>query len=139
MKKVLNVSDETVDEFLDDFLTKRIGTDILSSHYLAITGPGARVIDPECDPVMVVKAARAEAVRLCKYHYKFAPPVNVVDIGPIRFPFIPQYLNYIIFELLKNSLRAVVLRHGKEGAPANPIKIVVCGDASTVVIRISDA
>ena len=32
-----------VNDFLDDFLTARIGTDILSSQYLAITRPGPQV------------------------------------------------------------------------------------------------
>merc|ERR1719433_2663854 len=137
MKNAGGLSDEKVNEFLDDFLTARIGTDILSSQYLALTRPGGAtsVIDPQCDPVSVVRLAAHDAARLCKYHYGYAPPVDVVDVGQVRFPFISQYLNYIAFELVKNSLRAVTERWRREGVAGHPIRVVVCGDDSTVVIR----
>lgn len=141
MKKVLDLPDDLVNRFLDDFLTARIGTDILSSQYLAITRPGGAVsvIDPQCDPVAVVRQAASDAARLCKYHYGCAPPVDVVDVGQVRFPFIAQYLNYILFELIKNSLRAVTEKYGKEMVEFHPIRVVVCGDDGTVVLRVSDA
>lgn len=140
MKEKLNLSGEHVDEFLDDFLTGRIGTAILSAQYIAITRPdGPRsVIDPDLDPVAVVREAAREAVRICKHHYDFAPQVDVIDIGQVRFPFIKQYLYYVMFELLKNALRAVAERHGQEGAVQRPVRVSVCGDDATVVIRVSD-
>merc|ERR1712178_301897 len=106
MKAQLEISEDKVNDFLDDFLTARIGTDILSSQYLALTRPAGptSVINEECDPVSVVRSAAADARRLCKYHYGHAPPVDVIDVGQVRFPFIAQYLNYIMFELIKNSL-----------------------------------
>jgi len=142
MKRTLNLPDDQVNRFLDEFLTARIGTDILSSQYLAITRPEGptSVIDPRCDPVMVVRTAASDATRLCKHHYSFAPPVDVVDVGQVRFPFIAQYLNYIMFELIKNSLRAVVERYGSRAeAMEHPVRVVVCGDDKTVVLRVSDA
>merc|ERR1719277_692711 len=74
MKTSLGLNDDMVNDFLDDFLTARIGTDILSSQYLAITRPGGAtsVIDPQCDPVSVVRNAATEARRLCRYHYDYA-------------------------------------------------------------------
>jgi len=140
MKQTLRMDDHLVDSFLDKFLTARIGTDILSSQYLAITRPGGAVsvIDPQCDPVSVVRTAATDATRLCKYHYSRAPAVDVVDAGQVRFPFITQYLNYIMFELIKNSLRAVTERYSKEELVKHPVRVVVCGDDSTVVIRVSD-
>lgn len=141
MKATLELSDDEVNDFLDDFLTARIGTDILTSQYLAITRPhgATSVIDPQCDPVGVVREAASEARRLCRYHYGHAPPVDIVDVGQVRFPFIHQYFHYIMFELLKNSLRAVTERYDPATAVERPIRAVVCGDDSTVVIRISDA
>jgi len=141
MKDTLRLEDDKINEFLDDFLTARIGTDILSSQYLAITRPGGptSVIDPNCDPVSIVRNAAGDATRLCKYHYGNAPAVDVVDAGQVRFPFIGQYLNYITFELLKNSLRAVTERYDAADVAAHPIRVVVCGDDSTVVIRVSDS
>lgn len=142
MKEKLGLDAQKVDSFLDEFLTQRIGTDILSSQYLAITrhrGGAPSVIDPQCDPAALVRAAANDAVRLCKYHYGYAPPIDVTDIGQVRFPFIPQYLNYIMFEIIKNSLRAVTERYSMHAAAQHPIKVVVCGDDETVVIRVSDS
>lgn len=142
MKNGSHLSDLQVNAFLDEFLTARIGTDILSSQYLALTRPegATSVIDPQCDPVGVVRAAAGDAARLCKHHYGWAPPVDVVDVGQVRFPFICQYLNYIMFELIKNSLRAVVERYGcRSEAEKDPIRVVVCGDDKTVVLRVSDS
>lgn len=141
MKEAGNLPDDKINEFLDDFLTARIGTDILTSQYLAITRPSGptSVIDPECDPVSVVRTAAGDATRLCKYHYGCAPDVLIVDAGKVRFPFIAQYLNYIAFEVLKNSLRAVTERYEAAELPSHPVRVVVCGDASTVVIRVSDS
>lgn len=141
MKKSLDLSDAEVNNFLDSFLTARIGTDILSSQYLAITRPEGKtsIIDPRCDPVSVVRTAASDATRLCKHHYTFAPPVDIIDVGQVRFPFIAQYLNYIMFEIIKNSLRAVVERYkNKETSDQHPVRVIVCGDDQTVVLRVTD-
>lgn len=136
------LTDEQADLFLGEFLTQRIGTDILSSQYLAITRPSGAtsVIDAECNPVALVRRAAADAVRLCKSHYDSAPPIDIIDVGQGCFPFIPQYLIYIMFELLKNSLRAVTERYvTEEECNKHPVRVVICGDETTVVIRVSDA
>jgi len=135
------LTEEQVNRFLDEFLTARIGTDILSSQYLAITRPDSptSVVTPDCDPVDVVRTAAGDAATLCRHHYGWSPPIDIVDVGQVRFPFIKQYLNYIMFELIKNSLRAVVERYGsREAAEAYPIRVVVCGDDDTIVLRVSD-
>lgn len=135
------LADEQADHFLGEFLTQRIGTDILSSQYLAITRPSGAtsVIDAQCNPVALVRTAAADAVRLCKFHYDSAPPIDIMDVGQVCFPFIPQYLYYIIFELLKNSLRAVTERYvTEEESHKHPVRVVICGDETTVVIRVSD-
>ncbi|CAK0852187.1 unnamed protein product [Prorocentrum cordatum] len=93
-----------------------------------------------------ILAPRASTLALVRrnleagHHYGCSPPVDVVDIGQVRFPFIPVYLNYIMFELLKNSLRAVTERYGGDRARVaeRPVRVVVCGDESIVVVRISD-
>ncbi|CAJ1375976.1 unnamed protein product [Effrenium voratum] len=142
MRTNTTLADEQVNRFLDEFLTARIGTDILSSQYLAITRPDTptSVVNPECDPVGVVRSAARDAATLCRHHYGWSPPIDIVDVGQVRFPFISQYLNYIMFELLKNSLRAMVEKFGsRPEAEAYPIRVVICGDDDTVVLRVSDS
>lgn len=147
MKNAGAIEDGHVDKFLGDFLTARIGTNILRSQYRAITLPEGpegsmiSVIDPHCDPAKLTRFAAADAVRICKRNYGANPAVLVANVNQVKFPCIPQYLNYIMFEILKNALRAVTERFNAdpEELAKHPIKVTVCGDDSTVVIRVSDA
>lgn len=65
-------------------------------------------------------------------------PIARPSVPKVQFPFITQYLNYIMFELLKNSLRAVAERYSEGECEDFPVRAIVCGDEATVVIRISD-
>ena len=52
-------------------------------------------------------------------------------------PYIPVHLDYMLYELLKNSMRAVVERH--RGRPAlPPIVMHIAGAPREVTVRISD-
>ena len=42
------------------------------------------------------------------------PPVQLICPKDLHFPYVPGHLSHICFELLKNSLRAVVERFGHE-------------------------
>jgi len=60
--------------------------------------------------------------------------------GRIRFPYVPQYLFYIMVELLKNSCRATVENTADQRELKNkPIVITIGTDKSQVAIRISDS
>lgn len=139
LKRHEPVSQKKVNKFLDDFLLSRIGNEILTSQYLALTEPtgAASVIDSAGDPVALIQRAADEASSLCRHQYKRAPPVDISTVGHICFPFIPQVLHYILFEMLKNSLRAVTERHG-ERCDQHPVRVLVTGDDLTVVVRVSD-
>merc|ERR1719263_1085102 len=66
--------------------------------------------------------------------------------GRVRFPYVPQYLFYIMVELLNNSARATMenswLSEAGKADPeqlrAKPVVITVGADHSQVVIRVSD-
>jgi hypothetical protein len=51
-------------------------------------------------------------------------------------PYIPTHLDYMLFELLKNAMRAVVECHRQHALP--PIHVAICKSASSVTLRISD-
>jgi len=59
MKRSFGLSDDDANVFLNEFLTQRIGTDILTSQYLALTQPrgATSVIDPVCEPFVLVQEA----------------------------------------------------------------------------------
>ena len=104
------------------------------------------MIDEHCDPASVIQDAAIEAVDLYKSHYGYSPPVEIMDKYKGRLAFIPMYLHYIIFELLKNSLRATVESTDREDhvtpsekrLQSRPVRILVSGNESLVVVRVSD-
>jgi pyruvate dehydrogenase kinase 2/3/4 len=53
--------------------------------------------------------------------------------------YVPSHLNHMLFELLKNSLRAVVERYGEENEDHYPpIRVVVVEGQEDITIKISD-
>eukprot|EP00922_Rhytidocystis_sp_ex-Travisia-forbesii_P005637 GHVS01008191.1.p1 GENE.GHVS01008191.1~~GHVS01008191.1.p1 ORF type:complete len:628 (-),score=144.66 GHVS01008191.1:111-1802(-) len=101
---------EYIDSFMNNFFLSRIGTEMLTSQYLAkvhshkIDG----IIDQNCDPMVVLKKAAEDAEKICYHQYQCCPKIVIWNRDVHQFPYVPQYLYYILFELLKNSMRAVI-------------------------------
>lgn len=67
------------------------------------------------------------------------PPVQLICPKELHFPYVPGHLSHIVFELLKNSLRAVVERYGPDNEDAfPPIKVIVVEGKEDITIKISD-
>jgi len=85
----------------------------------------------------IVQDAIDHATFLCSRYYSVAPEVYISSMNntPTTFQYIPSHLYYILFELLKNSMRAVVETH-----PDSPPKICVAiGKGNQdLTIKISD-
>merc|ERR1712187_414992 len=132
---------------------------MLTSQYMACVEPpkGSKrqstgIVDDSCDPADICEQAAKHARRLCRQHFRAKHDVRIVvessgDVGPqagvarrrIRFPYVPQYLFYIMVELLKNSARATVescqdMRQLQE----RPIVVTVGADPREVAIRVDD-
>eukprot|EP00922_Rhytidocystis_sp_ex-Travisia-forbesii_P049629 GHVS01073856.1.p1 GENE.GHVS01073856.1~~GHVS01073856.1.p1 ORF type:complete len:584 (-),score=89.74 GHVS01073856.1:570-2279(-) len=102
-----------IDTFMNNFFLSRIGTEMLTSQYLAkvhslkVDG----IIDQYCDPMVVLKKAAEDAEKICYHQYQCCPKIVIWNRDVHQFPYIPQYLYYILFELLKNAMRAVIEHH----------------------------
>mmetsp|Transcript_36635 Transcript_36635/g.95642 ORF Transcript_36635/g.95642 Transcript_36635/m.95642 type:complete len:321 (+) Transcript_36635:2-964(+) len=144
----------STNEWMERFLTSRIGTEMLTSQYIAIINQVSQgkdqltgIVDPHVSPEQVCKAAAEAAKQLCLSHMGMAPDIEI-DVrvkrsraGEISFSYIPIYLRYILLEVLKNSCQATVrtlfTSLCAEEEP-RPVKIVICSDDNRVAIRISD-
>jgi len=89
----------------------------------------------------IVQDAIDNARFVCEEHYAMfrGPPVQLICPPVLTFPYVPGHLSHIVFELLKNSLRAVVERFGLgDDVVYPPIKIIVVEGKEDITIKISD-
>jgi len=146
-------SDGEIDEWLDRFLLSRIGTEMLTSQYMACSAHpsgnwsgGVGVVRYKVCPASLVEQAAERVQILCRDHYKTITRVriDVVTVedeeGPLTFTYIPQYFLYMVLELLKNSARATIDAAGQDQEKIEqlPIVVTISGNAQQVAVRIHD-
>lgn len=137
--------EEDLQRWLDAFFLSRVGIRTLISQHVNLHEPKegwVGIIDTHCSPIRVVQEAAFQAKLVCDRSYGEAPDVIISGPQDFRFFQVPSYVNHIVFEVLKNSMRAVMETHGKKGNGGKlpPIRILVAADESCedVTIRISD-
>ncbi|KAG0178015.1 hypothetical protein DFQ29_004035 [Apophysomyces sp. BC1021] len=139
--------DTDIQQFLDRFYMSRIGIRMLIGQHSALyRGPYRRkdyvgVICTKTNIREVALDAIANSRFICEDYYGLfkAPEVQMFCPGDIEFMYVPSHLNHMIFELLKNSLRAVVERFGTDYEDEYPpIKLVIAHGKEDITIKISD-
>ena len=66
------------------------------------------------------------------------PEIRLEGHLDATFPYILSHLQYIVGELLRNSLQALVEKNAHDGKAVAPIQILICEAPQHVIIRISD-
>ena len=66
------------------------------------------------------------------------PEIKVYGHLDATFPYILSHLEYIIGELLRNSIQAVIEQRRSKDAKLPPIEVLICETSQHVIIRISD-
>ena len=66
------------------------------------------------------------------------PEINLAGHLDATFPYILTHLQYIVGELLRNSIQAVVEKHSGTINVIPPIEVLICEAPQHVIIRISD-
>ncbi|KAF9580472.1 hypothetical protein BGW38_002877 [Lunasporangiospora selenospora] len=129
-----NRPSEEIRHFLNSFNRGRLGIRIMIGHHLALqrqllfpNAPPASttnskrvgIIEPQCDIEALIMNATQSAQFVFFHHYNtvFPPHVHLEhskELGGkmVRFPVVPALLHHILFELLKNSMRATAEFHG---------------------------
>ena len=114
---------------------------ILSAQHCALHHPREGYIGTiatALSPLQVVQDAIADASRICEREFGFAPDVVVEGNEHQTIKFVPSHLHHILFELLKNSMRAVIEYHGQSNYDCPPIRLVITDDEKEFAIKISD-
>ncbi|KAJ9659447.1 putative protein kinase [Coniosporium apollinis] len=148
---------EDTDKFMTTLLRSRISRRVIAEQHLALTEtyhspwhfPDANM-DPNIDAVgeIFLRCSAKEIVERCaktitelvgKINGSTAhiPEVRIYGHLDATFPYIQSHLEYIIGELLRNSIQAVIERR-HQGEKPPPIEVLVCETPQHVIIRISD-
>ncbi|KAJ3555829.1 hypothetical protein NM688_g2360 [Phlebia brevispora] len=149
---------DRLDSFMRRMLVSRISRRVLAEHHIALSRDLQAKRDGNKSPshnVGIIDTALnvKDSIDLCTTHLRRRPfdvdndrganatadwPEVIVDGHvDIKFPYIKEHLEYIIFELVKNSLRATRIHH-PAARMLPPIRATVVSGENLVSIRISD-
>ncbi|KAK1278344.1 hypothetical protein QJS04_geneDACA015808 [Acorus gramineus] len=132
-----------IHEFLNRFYMSRIGIRMLIGQHVALHDPNPEPgcvgqINTKLSPMLVAEHAAEDARAICMREYGSAPEVNIYGDPTFHFPYVPSHLHLMVFELVKNSLRAVEERFMDSDKVAPPVRIIVADGLEDVTIKISD-
>ncbi|XP_074642435.1 branched-chain alpha-ketoacid dehydrogenase kinase-like isoform X2 [Tubulanus polymorphus] len=136
-----HIKDEAmVKTFLDRTLTSRLGIRMLCEHHLALHDNKPNhvgIINVHFSPKSIIERKVEFSRRICEMKYGHAPQVIINGHINATFPYIPQPLEYILGELLKNAMRATLEYHAD--SPQMPdVQVTIASNDVDFVIKISD-
>ena len=154
-----SIGPDQCDRFMTTLLRSRISRRVIAEQHLALTEtfhspwhfPNAKksVMSAEDDFVgeIFLKCNAKEIIEKCALTARqlaakaYGPEVAIPKIivqGHLdtTFPYIPSHIEYIIGELLRNSIQALVEQRAVKDPP--PIEVLICEATQHVIIRISD-
>jgi len=139
--------DSKIQEFLDRFYMSRIGIRMLIGQHVALMDQKSHS-DPNYVGIICTKTNVSELAQeaidnarfVCEDHYGLfdAPKVQLICDPNINFMYVPGHLSHMLFETLKNSLRAVVDKHGQDRSEFPVTKVIVAEGKEDITIKISD-
>ncbi|KAL8769294.1 MAG: hypothetical protein Q9209_004676 [Squamulea sp. 1 TL-2023] len=139
--------DSNIQSFLDRFYMSRIGIRMLIGQHIALTDQ-RQAAEPNYVGIICTKTNVRELAHeaienarfVCEDHYGLfdAPKVQLVCEPDLNFMYVPGHLSHMLFETLKNSLRAVVETHGQEKQDFPITKVIIAKGNEDITIKISD-
>ncbi|KAJ0115309.1 3-methyl-2-oxobutanoate dehydrogenase lipoamide kinase [Diaporthe amygdali] len=140
------ISPGEVTRFLDEHLRARIGTRLIAEQHIALHfsskphfDPGASptpctdhpsfigVIDTALRPAGVIDSCGEFVADICELKYGVRPRWEIDGDPDTTFAFVPNHLEYIVTELLKNAFRATV----ESGMTREPVVITIAPEPPT--------
>ncbi|RUS21955.1 mitochondrial branched-chain alpha-ketoacid dehydrogenase kinase-domain-containing protein [Endogone sp. FLAS-F59071] len=123
--------------FFDKVYGFSLGTNLLIGEHIALHDEGRNLVQ-KISPITVAEKAVADARRVCESHYaRESPAVKIIACDPtVTTTYVAEHLHRVLFEVLKNSLRATMEFHPQ--SPAPPLKVIVVKGDEDVTIKISD-
>ncbi|KAG4030132.1 hypothetical protein MFRU_013g01550 [Monilinia fructicola] len=157
-RNLMNPSD--MDKFMNTILRSRISRRVIAEQHLALTEtfhshwhfPEGKPVEADfvgevflrCNAKEVVERVGREVQALMSATYgpsTIMPEIRLAGHLESTFPYILSHLEYIIGELLRNSVQAVVEKQARgrnRNKPPPPIDVTICEAPQHVIIRVSD-
>lgn len=141
--------EQNMQHFLDRFYANRISCRMLINQHQVLYADELNerrhigAIDPHCDVPTIIEDAFENARYLCEQYYMDAPKLELVEKNAskdddLEIAYVPSHLYHILFELIKNSMRAVMESHGEDAVSYPPIKVWVVKGKEDLTVRLSD-
>lgn len=145
-----------INQFLDRFYMSRIGIRMLIGQTIAINQQSEKnmqnddyvgIICLHCNIKEIIHDAIDAARFACEEHFNImdVPKVKLYCPSDLSFRYVPGHLVHMLYETLKNSLRATIEHHSKLNPGVDlddikypPIKIIVAKGDEDITIKISD-
>jgi pyruvate dehydrogenase kinase 2/3/4 len=134
-----------LNKFMNETLQSRVSRRVLAEQHLSLSrtfndqhNPGQiGVVDSQCKAFEIVQKCVKRCDELFMNSYEELPPKVEID-GHLdtTFTYIPEHIEYIIFEILKNSMRYTQERH--LGGKLPSVRITIGKGDHRVMFRISD-
>jgi hypothetical protein len=143
-------------------IEQRISRRVIAEQHLSLTetynspnfSPGAKLSESDFIGEVFIKCYAKDVVERCSKAITIlarttnGPDVQIPEITvdghlDASFPYILSHLEYIIGELLRNSVQAVIDRHQRihsdpDSVKPPPVEITICENQQHVIIRICD-
>lgn len=150
------VAPEIMDSFVQSMLRARISRRVIAEQHLALTetyNSPWHVPQPSsehdfvgevllrCNAREVIERCGKIAQEICGTHDapgSIMPEIKIQGHTDATFPYVLSHLEYIVGELLRNSIQAVTEKYPGPDSRPPPIEVLICEAPSQVIIRISD-
>ncbi|KAI9740465.1 MAG: hypothetical protein M1834_005045 [Cirrosporium novae-zelandiae] len=151
---------EGMDKFINTMLRSRISRRVIAEQHLSLTEtfhspwhfPNAQhqneantdfvgEVFLRCSAKEVVEHCGKLAQDLARHAFGSKTPIPQINIRghlDATFPYILSHLEYIIGELLRNSIQALIERQDVYSGEIPPIEVLICEAPQHVIIRVSD-
>jgi len=151
---------DATDKFMTTLFRSRISRRVIAEQHLALTEtfhspwhfPDAKH-QPNQDAEFVgeifLRCNAKEIVERCaeatRYLMRMAygsdcalPEIKIQGDPDATFPYIQSHLEYVIGELLRNSMQALAEQRKPRGQKPPPIEVLICETSQHVILRFSD-
>lgn len=153
-----NVDGQTLDNFMSSILCSRISRRVIAEQHLSLTsnfqkGTYNMEHDPNYIGAVFLRCNAKETVEQCGkiateliqslYPGAKMPEIIIESLTETTFLYMKSHLNYIVGEIIRNSLEATVKNHyfPKSAGPKDkppPILVSISNTSKDIMIRVSD-